>query len=104
MDWGPFPIWFTGFGSKPIPVAEMSFAAPGGNSKSASSQPSGPRTLLPVLARQFDRDVPRGAHDPRASVRVGAANDRFQKKNELFRKHGVASLMAFSGSVSAGGL
>ena len=90
--------------SKPIPADEMSLAAPGGNSKSAGSRLSGPRTLLLALARQFDRDVPRGAHDPRASVRVGPANNRFQKKNELFRKHGVASLMAFSGSVSAGGL
>jgi hypothetical protein len=41
-DWGPLPIWFAGFASKPIPAAEMSYAAPGGNSKSASSRLSGP--------------------------------------------------------------
>jgi hypothetical protein len=82
------------FGERaPIPVAETGFPAPDSNSKSASSksasrQLSGPRTLLSAHARQFDRNVPRGAHDPRASVRVGAANDRFQNKNELFRKHG----------------
>ena len=72
---------------------EISLAAPGSNSKSASSRLSGPQALLSALARQFDRDVPRGAHDPRASVRVGPANDRFQKQNELFRKHDIASLM-----------
>jgi hypothetical protein len=78
--------------------------AHGGNSKSASSRLSGPRTLLCALARQFDRNVPRGAHDPWASVRVGAAYDRFQKKNELFRKHGrrLANGRVF-GSVAAGG-
>ena len=42
----PFPIWFAGFGSQPIPVAEMIFAAPRGNSKSASSQPAGPYVPL----------------------------------------------------------
>jgi hypothetical protein len=68
-------------------------------------QLSGPRTLLPALVRQLDRNVPRGAHDPRASVRVGAAYDRFQKQDELFRKH-VRRVAdgRFSGSVAAGGL
>jgi hypothetical protein len=81
---------------RPASLAVMSIAGRG--------QYPGPRTLLSALARQFDRNVPRGAHDPRASVRVGAAYDRFQNKNELFRKH-VGRLVdgRFFGSVSAGG-
>jgi hypothetical protein len=46
------------------------------------------RTLkLPALARQLDRNVPRGADDDRASVGAGAANDRFQDQKKLFCKH-----------------
>src|SRR5258708_29842615 len=37
------------------------------------------RTLkLPALARQLDRNVPRGADDDRASVRAGPGNSRFK--------------------------
>jgi len=46
------------------------------------------RTLkLPALARQLDRNVPRGADDDRASVGAGAANDRFKDQNKLLSKH-----------------
>ena len=46
------------------------------------------RTLkLLALARQLDRNVPRGADDDRASVGAGAANDRFKDQNKLLSKH-----------------
>jgi hypothetical protein len=46
------------------------------------------RTLkLAALARQLDRNVPRGADDDRASVGAGAAYDRFQDQKKLLCKH-----------------
>jgi hypothetical protein len=44
-----------------------------------------PDPQLPALVRQFDRNVPRGADDDRASVGAGAADDRFQDQKKLLR-------------------
>ena len=65
------------------------------------------RSLLRALARRrFDRNMPRGAYHPRASVGVGPpAYDRFQNQKELLRKHGRSLFDdCFFGSVAARGL
>jgi hypothetical protein len=43
--------------------------------------------LLPLAARQFDRDVRRGAYHDRASIRIGSAPDRLNKQEKLFGEH-----------------
>jgi hypothetical protein len=63
------------------------------------------RSLLRALARRFDRNVPRGAYHPRASVAAGVAYDCFQNQKKLLREH-VRSPVddCLFGSVAARGL
>lgn len=64
------------------------------------------RSLLRALARRrFDRNVPRGAYHPRASVGVGPAYHRFQNQKELLGQHLRSPVDdCFFGSVAARGL